>query len=95
MQLPFHLQTLAQCKKEVELKVDGVVSVRTVVRALVARYPMLSGLIIDHNTGDRRPKIRFFACQEDYSLQSLDTQLPDAVKMGQEPLLIIGAISGG
>jgi molybdopterin converting factor small subunit len=95
VQLPYHLQSLAHCDKEVTLEVSGPVSVMTVVRALEANYPMLRGAILDHETSQRRPKIRFFACQQDYSLQSLDTELPVAVARGEEPLLVIGAISGG
>lgn len=93
--LPFHLQTLAQCDKEVQVEVEGPVSVLTAIRALEARYPMLSGAIIDHYTGERRPKVRFFACAEDVSLRPLNTELPPAVAAGQEPLMVVGAISGG
>lgn len=95
VQIPFHLQTLAHCDKEVQVDVAGPVSVLSAVRALEARYPMLAGAIIDHNTGQRRPKVRFFACNEDVSLAPLDTQLPDEIAKGCEPLLVIGAISGG
>lgn len=95
VQIPFHLQTLAHCDKEVQVKVEGPVSVLSVIRALESRYPMLAGAIIDHNTGQRRPKIRFFACGEDVSLESLDRQLPEKVATGHDPLMVIGAISGG
>ena len=95
IQLPFHLQTLAHCEREVEVPVDGPVSVLSAIRALESRFPMLKGAIIDHYTGQRRPKVRFFACAEDVSLQPLDTELSPAVAAGEEPLIIIGAISGG
>ena len=74
---------------------DPAVTVHAVIRALEARYPMLRGAIIDHNTGQRRPKVRFFACGDDYSLKPPDTPLPAAVLAGDEPLIVIGAISGG
>lgn len=93
--LPFHLQTLASCEAEVEVEVTGPVSVLSAIRALEARYPMLSGAIIDHYTGERRPKVRFFACAKDVSLQALNSELPPAVATGKEPLLVVGAISGG
>jgi len=95
VQLPFHLQTLAHCDREVEVAVNGPVSVLSAVRALEARFPMLKGAIIDHHTGQRRPKVRFFACAEDVSLQPLETRLDARVASGAEPLIIIGAISGG
>ena len=93
--LPFHLQTLAQCEKEVEVIVDGITSVESVVRALERRFPMLTGTVLDHYTGQRQPKVRFFACGEDVSLLSLDTPLAEAISQGSEPLMIVGAISGG
>ncbi len=93
--LPFHLQTLAHCAREVTLTVDESVSVRSVVRALEARYPMLAGTVIDHYTGQRQPKLRFFACGEDVSLSPLETPLAEGIANGTEPLMIVGAISGG
>jgi sulfur-carrier protein len=93
--LPQHLRTLAQAGVEVELQVEGVVTQRSVLDALETRYPMLRGTIRDHVTQQRRPFLRFFACEEDLSHQSPDTPLPDAVAAGAEPLLIIGAIAGG
>lgn len=93
--LPFHLQTLAQCGPEVRLDVPPPVTALAVIRALEQRHPTLRGAIIDHYSGQRRPKVRFFACQEDISHAALDTPLPAAVVDGREPLLIIGAISGG
>jgi molybdopterin synthase sulfur carrier subunit len=93
--LPGHLRTLAQIDGEVELKVDGQVTQRSVLDALEQRYPMLKGTIRDHVTGKRRSFIRFFACQEDLSHEAPDAPLPDAVVAGVEPFLIVGAIAGG
>jgi sulfur-carrier protein len=93
--LPQHLRTLAHVGAEVELEVEGVVTLRSVLDALEARYPMLRGTIRDHFTQQRRPFLRFFACEEDLSHESPDAPLPDAVASGTEPLLIIGAIAGG
>jgi len=95
VQLPFHLQTLAHCEREVTVAAAEPVSVLTIVRGLEARFPMLRGVILDHESGKRRPKIRFFACSEDFSLLPLNTELPAAVARGEEPLMIVGAISGG
>jgi len=94
--LPPHLRTIAkQSGPEVELDVPGEVSIRSVLDALEARYPMLQGTIRDHVTRERRPFLRFFACEEDLSHESTETPLPEAVVSGKEPLLIIGAIAGG
>jgi sulfur-carrier protein len=93
--LPQHLRTLAQVTGEVELEVAGPVSIRTVLDALEAGYPVLRGTIRDHGTLQRRPFLRFFACEEDLSHQPPETPLPEAVAGGKEPLLIIGAIAGG
>lgn len=93
--LPYHLRNLAKVDGEVTLSVAEPVSVRTVLDALEARYPTLCGTIRDYGTLQRRPFLRFFACEEDLSLQSPDTPLPDAVAKGHEPLLIVGAIAGG
>jgi len=93
--LPHHLRTLAQVRSEVELEVDGTVTQRSVLDALEARYPMLRGTIRDQVTQQRRPFLRFFACQEDLSHESPDAPLPEAVASGAEPLVIIGAIAGG
>lgn len=93
--LPQHLRTLAHLGVEVELDVDGQATQRSVLDALEARYPMLRGTIRDHDTQQRRPFLRFFACEEDLSHESPDAPLPDAVASGKEPLLIIGAIAGG
>ena len=93
--LPQHLRTLAHVNGEVQLEVEGRVTQRSVLDALEARYPMLCGTIRDHVTQQRRPFLRFFACEEDLSHESPDTPLPDAVVSGKEPFLIIGAIAGG
>ena len=96
LELPAHLRTLAQVSGgEVTLEVEGMVTVSSVLDALEARYPMLRGTIRDHATQKRRPFVRFFACQEDLSHESLDTPLPAAVATGAEPLLVVGAIAGG
>jgi sulfur-carrier protein len=93
--LPYHLRNLARIDGEVTLPVAAPVTVRTVLDALEARYPMLCGTIRDHDTLKRRPFLRFFACEEDLSLDSPDNPLPDVVAQGKEPLLVIGAIAGG
>ena len=93
--LPAHLRQLARLKGEVELHVKGPATQRSVVDALEATYPMLRGTIRDHVTQERRPFVRFFACEEDVSHQAPDTPLPDAVATGVEPLMIVGAIAGG
>lgn len=93
--LPAHLRTLARIDGDVELNVEGQATLRTVIDELEARYPMLRGTIRDHVTLKRRPFIRFFACQQDLSHEPLDTPLPEAVRSGTEPFLVIGAIAGG
>jgi hypothetical protein len=93
--LPHHLRTLARVDGEVQLEVNGAVTVRSVLDALEARYPVLRGTIRDHVTLRRRPFIRFFACKEDLSLEPPETRLPDAVVSGDEPFLIVGAMAGG
>ena len=93
--LPFHLSKLAQTEREIELEVPGPATVRAVLDALEARYPVLRGTVRDHGTLKRRPFIRFFACKEDLSLEPADTPLPEAVVKGEEPFLIIGAMAGG
>ena len=93
--LPPHLRTLARVKDEVVLEVTGVVTQRSVLDALEVQYPMLRGTIRDHSTQQRRPFLRFFACEEDLSHESPDTPLPAAVSSGAEPFLVIGAIAGG
>ena len=93
--LPTHLRTLARVKGKVELEVEGPITQRSILDALEAKYPMLRGTVRDHTTQKRRPFIRFFACGEDWSHESPDTPLPDAVVTGAEPFLIVGAIAGG
>ena len=93
--LPPHLRSLAHVGGEVKLEVEGQVTQRSVLDALEACYPMLSGTIRDHVTQQRRPFLRFFACSEDLSHELPDAPLPEAVASGAEPLLIIGAIAGG
>jgi molybdopterin synthase sulfur carrier subunit len=93
--LPQHLRTLAHAGSAVQLEVEGPVTQRSVLDALEARYPMLRGTIRDHVTQQRRPFLRFFACEEDLSHEPPDAPLPEAVASGKEPLLIIGAIAGG
>jgi sulfur-carrier protein len=93
--LPYHLRTLASVGAEVTLEVAAPVTQRSVLDALEARYPMLRGTIRDHATGQRRPMLRFFACEEDLSLESPDAPLPEKVASGTEPFFIIGAIAGG
>ena len=93
--LPYHLRNLAKITDEVQLDVQGQVTIRSVLDALEGRYPMLRGTIRDHVTGKRRAFLRFFACEEDLSHESLDAPLPEAVASGKEPLLILGAIAGG
>jgi len=93
--LPQHLRTLARVDGEVQLQVDGPVTQRSVLDAIEARYPVLRGTIRDHVTQQRRPFLRFFACEQDLSHELPDTPLPDTVAMGTEPFLIVGAIAGG
>ena len=93
--LPVHLRTLAHVGAEVQLKVEGPVTQRSILVALEARYPMLAGTIRDHVTQKRRPFLRFFACEEDLSHEPPDAPLPDAVASGAEPFLVVGAIAGG
>ena len=93
--LPFHLRTLAHLGSEITLEVEGPVTQRSVLDALEARYPMLSGTIRDHVTQERRPFLRFFACEEDLTHEPPDSPLPDAVASGAEPFVILGAIAGG
>ena len=93
--LPQHLRTLAGTAAEVPLQVAAPVTVRRVLEALEARYPALGGTIREHGTGKRRAFMRIFACEEDWSHESMDMELPAAVTEGKEPLLILGAIAGG
>lgn len=93
--LPAHLRNLAHVSGEVRLDVDGKVTTRSVLDALEASYPMLRGTIRDHATKQRRKFVRFYACEQDLSHDPPDTPLPDEVVSGKEPLLVIGAMSGG
>ena len=93
--LPAHLRTLARVDGEVRIDVEGTVTQRSVLDALEARYPMLRGTIRDQVTHQRRAFLRLFACEEDLSHESPDARLPEAVALGKEPLLIVGAMAGG
>ena len=93
--LPYHLRNLARVEGDLLLEVAPPVTLRSVLDALEARYPMLRGTIRDYATGERRAFLRYFACEEDWSLASPDAELPEAVATGKEPLLILGAIAGG
>ena len=93
--LPFHLRALANVDDEVAIEVAGVPTVTSLLDALEAQYPVLRGTIRDHDTLRRRPFLRFFACEEDFSLEPPDTPLPHAVAAGREPFLVIGATAGG
>jgi hypothetical protein len=93
--LPHHLRTLTKVQGEVQLDVQGDVTIRSVLDALESRYPALRGTIRDHVTQERRPFLRFFACEEDLSHESPDALLPSDVTSGKEPLLVVGAIAGG
>ena len=93
--LPTHLRALARVGGETTLDVGGHTTLSSVLDALEEAYPMLRGTIRDHSTQQRRPFVRFFACERDLSHESLDAPLPEAVASGSEPLLIVGAIAGG
>lgn len=93
--LPPHLRTLARVDGEVKLDVAGKATQRTVLDALEAGYPMLRGTIRDHVTQQRRPFVRFFACEQDVSHEAPDAPLPDAIAIGAQPFLVVGAIAGG
>jgi sulfur-carrier protein len=93
--LPHHLRTLARVGEEVEVRVEGPATQRSVLDALEASYPVLRGTIRAHVTQRRRPFLRFFACEQDLSHESPDTPLPEPVAKGAEPLLVVGAMAGG
>lgn len=93
--LPAHLRSLAGVKGDVELEIDGAVTRHSILDALEARYPMLRGTIRDHDGGERRPLLRFFACGEDVTHEPADAPLPQAIASGAEPYYIIGAMAGG
>ncbi|OGO37259.1 MAG: hypothetical protein A2W35_00235 [Chloroflexi bacterium RBG_16_57_11] len=93
--LPTHLRRLANVGREIELQVDGPATIGAVLDALEAQYPMLRGTLRDHVTKERRPFIRFFACQEDWSHEPQEAPLPEAIATGAEPLWVVGAMAGG
>jgi len=93
--LPYHLRTLARVSGDIEIQVDGQITQRSILDALESAYPMLRGTIRDHDTGQRRPFLRFFVCGEDWTHELPDAPLPEAVASGKEPFYIIGAIAGG
>ncbi len=93
--IPAHLRTLAKVEGEVKLEVAAPITTRSILDALEARYPVLRGTIRDHVTLKRRDFLRFYVCEEDWSLESPDIPLPEAITSGREPFLIIGAIAGG
>lgn len=93
--LPFHLRTLAGVDEDVLVEVPGPATIRSVLDALEAAYPVLRGTIRDHVTYKRRPFLRFFACQQDISLEDPDAPLPNAIANGEEPFMVVGAIAGG
>ena len=95
IELPSHLRKLAQVGPEIQLELAGPITQRTILDALEARYPVLRGTIRDHVTLERRAMLRFFACEEDWTHESPDVPLPEAVALGLEPFLVIGAIAGG
>lgn len=93
--LPVHLRTLARVEDEVKIEVEGPVTQRSILAALEARYPVLRGTIRDHVTQQRRPFVRFFACEQDLSHEQPDALLPDAVATGAETFFVVGAMAGG
>ena len=95
VELPYHLRNLARVGVEVEVDVAGPVTQRAVLDALEATYPVLRGTIRDHVTLQRRPFLRFFACEQDLSHEEPDSLLPDSVARGKEPFMVVGAIAGG
>ena len=96
VELPFHLRTLAKVDgTEVQVDVNGAPTLGAALDALEAKYPVLRGAIRNHVTKQRRPFVRFYACQQDMSNEPPDTTLPEPVQAGAEPLMVIGAIAGG
>lgn len=93
--LPAHLRTLAKVQDEVSLPLEGEVTQRAVIDALESTYPTLRGTIRDHGSDKRRPLVRFFACSEDWTHESPDKPLPEAIVSGKEPFFIVGAMAGG
>jgi sulfur-carrier protein len=95
VELPQHLRTLAHVGSEISVDVRGLVTQRSIIDAIEARYPMLRGTIRDYATDRRRPFLRFYACEEDLSHEPPDVPMPEAVASGKEPFLIVGALAGG
>lgn len=95
VQIPYHLRNLAKTGPEIEVEVAGPVTQRSVLDALEARYPVLRGTIREHGTKERRAYLRFFACQQDLSLEPPDAPLPEDVVSGKEPFIVLGSIAGG
>jgi hypothetical protein len=95
VEIPYHLRVLADIKAEVHLDVEPPVTIGAVLDALESRYPMLRGTVRDHVTHQRRTFLRYYACEQDFSLAPLDTPLPEPVALGVEPLLVIAAVAGG
>src|SRR5215510_10190202 len=95
VELPVHLRTLAKVDREVLVEIEGQATLRSVLDALEANYPVLRGTIRDHESNERRPFLRFFACEQDLSHELPDTPLPEAVATGAEPFLVVGAMAGG
>ncbi|HEY0455947.1 MAG TPA: MoaD/ThiS family protein [Verrucomicrobiae bacterium] len=93
--LPYHLRNLARVHGEVQLEINGVASVKSVLDAIEGHYPVLRGTIRDYGTSKRRPFIRFFACKEDLSNAPLEAPLPEDVVNGKEPFMVVGAMAGG
>ena len=93
--IPTHLKRLANSDRELELQIEGPVSLGAILDAMEARYPMLRGTLRDHVTQERRPFIRFFACGEDWSHEPYDAPLPEEIASGKEPLRVVGAMAGG
>ena len=93
--LPEHLRNLARVEYEVALPIQGPATLGSVLDAIEAKYPVLLGTIRDHGSGKRRPFVRFYACEEDFSHEGPETPLPDAVAKGVEPFLVVGAMAGG
>lgn len=93
--LPYHLRNLANINSEIQLEVSGDITIRSILAALEARYPMLTGTFRDRLTQHRRPFVRYYVCGEDLSLESPDALLPMQIISGEEPFVILGAIAGG
>jgi sulfur-carrier protein len=95
VEIPYHLRVLANITSDVQLDVEPPITIGAVLDALESRYPMLRGTIRDHVTHERRAFLRYYACEQDFTLEPLDTSLPEPVALGIEPLLVIAAVAGG